>query len=181
MRAVAFFDQHGSIATNRGQISGTVEFLQKAPGRATAVRFRLRGFRGNTVHGVHIHTYGDATDGCTSSCSHYNPAGSAQRHGSKWLYGNDRHVGDLCNNITADEDGDVEFDYVDDLVQLWGNETIIGRMVVIHDNEDDLGRYRDNPDRHGLESATTGNAGSRIACAVIGVADPTKRNCPGAL
>ena len=39
---------------------------------------------------------------------------------------------------------------------------IIGRSVVIHSGEDDLGRGGDE------ESLKIGNAGSRIGCAVIG-------------
>jgi len=172
MRAVAFFDSHGSQATNMGRISGTVEFQQMSPGSETTVTFHLRGFSAGTRNGVHIHTYGDATEGCTSSCDHFNPAGTGQLHGSQYLYGKSRHVGDLCNNITADWNGCVDYQYSDDLVSLWGSNTVIGRMVVIHGSMDDLGAYRDEPSKRGEGSRTTGNAGERIACAVIGLAKP---------
>ena len=44
---------------------------------------------------------------------------------------------------------------------LFGSNTIIGRTLVIHAGEDDLG-LKDTPD-----SASTGSAGSRLACAII--------------
>jgi Cu/Zn superoxide dismutase len=41
--------------------------------------------------------------------------------------------------------------------------SVIGRMVVVHADKDDLGRGGD------VESTKTGNAGERVACAVIGI------------
>ena len=74
------------------------------------------------------------------------------------------HAGDLTNNIQSDSSGQVHFSYKDPRVQLRGDiqQSIIGRSVVIHDGIDDLGQGG-NP-----ESKKTGNAGERIACAIIG-------------
>lgn len=51
----------------------------------------------------------------------------------------------------------------DGLITLSGPNSIIGRGVVLHGREDDLGRT-DHPD-----SKTTGNAGPRVSCGVIGI------------
>ena len=53
--------------------------------------------------------------------------------------------------------------FYDDMIKLRGTKcNIIGRGLIIHEDEDDCG--------HGgnAESLKTGNAGKRIACAVIG-------------
>ncbi|KAF1740079.1 hypothetical protein MXB_139 [Myxobolus squamalis] len=49
-------------------------------------------------------------------------------------------------------------------VSLFGDHSIIGRALMIHEKKDDLGLGRDK------ESTLTGNAGSRIGCSVIGIA-----------
>ena len=107
-------------------------------------------------HGIHIHETGDLRMGCISLCEHYNPYNKV--HGGP----NDkiRHVGDLGN--LKSKRGKVNKVFRDKLIKLRGKYSIIGRSVVIHADEDDLGKGGDE------ESLITGNSGARIACGVIG-------------
>ena len=73
-----------------------------------------------------------------------------------------RHAGDL-GNVTVGDDGKVNFTIVDSQIPLSGPDSIIGRAVVVHADPDDLGKGG-----HEL-SLTTGNAGGRIACGIIGL------------
>jgi Cu-Zn family superoxide dismutase len=166
--AVAFFDPKSSC--NIGNISGIVTFFQQSLKHQAIVTIKLSGFKPNTTHGIHIHTWGDLTKRCESSCGHFT--GSNRMHGSDELFGSDRHYGDLCSNITADKNGNVEYSYNDELVNLSGKFSVIGRMVVIHQDPDDLGKFRYDDTKQGEGSRTTGNAGKRIACAIIGLTDP---------
>lgn len=47
---------------------------------------------------------------------------------------------------------------------LYGEYSVLGRAIVVHAGQDDLGQGGD------AESLKTGNAGSRIGCGVIGIA-----------
>jgi Cu-Zn family superoxide dismutase len=51
---------------------------------------------------------------------------------------------------------------IDNVIKLRGKCNIIGRGLIIHQDEDDCGKG-DNE-----ASLTTGNAGKRTACAIIG-------------
>ena len=51
----------------------------------------------------------------------------------------------------------------DNLVKLSGKYSVIGRSMIIHEDEDDLGKGGNE------ESLKTGNAGKRIACGIIGI------------
>ena len=53
---------------------------------------------------------------------------------------------------------------MDRMVTLYGENSVLGRSIVVHRQEDDLGQGGDE------ESLKTGNAGARLACGVIGLA-----------
>lgn len=67
--------------------------------------------------------------------------------------------------VKADNYGVAKYRFTDSLIKLRGTKSnIIGRGLIIHEDEDDYG-IGGFPD-----SLTTGHAGNRIACAVIGYA-----------
>lgn len=71
-------------------------------------------------------------------------------------------VGDL-GNVEADTSGVARVNITDALISLTpGSNNIVGRSLVVHADPDDLGQGG-----HEL-SKTTGNAGGRLACGVIG-------------
>ena len=109
-------------------------------------------------HGFHIHEFGNLTNYCHTAGGHYNPY--KKTHGGPT--DEERHVGDL-GNVVADENGNVEWEFEDKLIKVAGEYSVIGRSFVIHENEDDLGKGGFS------DSSTTGHAGGRIACGIIGI------------
>ncbi|XP_065185184.1 uncharacterized protein LOC135815773 [Sycon ciliatum] len=137
-------------------VKGVITFTQ-AEG-ATTVTGEVTGLApGN--HGFHVHVYGDNTNGCTSAGPHFNP--SNKTHGAPC--DENRHAGDL-GNVVAGDDGVAKVNITDSQIPLSGPNSIIGRTVVVHADPDDLGKGG-----HEL-SLSTGNAGARVACGVIGIA-----------
>jgi superoxide dismutase, Cu-Zn family len=137
--------------TEGNKVKGTITFTKESEG--IRVVARLEGLKPGE-HGFHIHQFGDCSaPDAESAGGHFNPtsmphAGPAAEK---------RHAGDL-GNITADESGYASYDRVDKHLRLDGEESIIGRAVIVHEKVDDL------------KTQPTGNAGGRVACGVIGVA-----------
>jgi len=67
--------------------------------------------------------------------------------------------------VTTDASGIAKGSKQDLLVKLIGQNSILGRTVVIHAGTDDLGNGGN------AESKKTGNAGARPACGVIGISE----------
>jgi len=137
-------------------VKGTIHFEKAADGGLT-VTGDITGLA-EGQHGFHIHEFGDNTNGCTSAGPHFNPHGKVHGGPTDEI----RHVGDL-GNVTAGADGVAHVNISDKQITLEGEFNIIGRTVVVHADVDDLGKGG-----HEL-SATTGNAGGRQACGVIGI------------
>ena len=126
-----------AIACFNNNIKGFVLFEHHH--NVCKVTIKLKNFLPNRTHAIHIHEYGDMRYGCKSAGGHYNPHN--KNHGSIFINKNNRHVGDLINNIKSDNNGNVDICYLDNLVKINGKNSIIGRSVVIHDGIDDCGRW----------------------------------------
>ncbi|XP_070559064.1 uncharacterized protein [Ptychodera flava] len=140
-------------------IQGRLSVSQRAADDPIVINLDLIGFTPNTTHGFHVHQYGyiDSQRGCSATGGHYNPHDKV--HGSP--EDEERHVGDL-GNIVSDGDGKIQLSMTDNVASLLGPNSIIGRSFVIHAGVDDLGQGGDQG------SLTTGNAGARLGCCVIG-------------
>ncbi|KAG0357542.1 superoxide-dismutase [Gamsiella multidivaricata] len=143
--------------SNEKNVSGTIHFTQENESAPVHVKAELAGLPAGK-HGFHVHEFGDNTNGCMSAGAHFNPHG--QTHGAPDAQV--RHAGDL-GNVNATADGKAALEITDSQIKLIGPHSIIGRTVVVHEGEDDLGLGG-----HEL-SSSTGNAGGRLACGVIGI------------
>jgi len=144
---------HG-LGGNEGKIKGKVTFTQTDDG--VEIVAELSGLAPGE-HGFHVHEFGDCSmaDGKCAG-GHFNPTGQphAGPEDAK------RHVGDM-GNIKADAEGNAMYKRVDDQITLSGTNSVVGRSVIVHAKPDDF-KTQDPP----------GNAGDRIGCGTIGIADP---------
>ncbi|KAK1266608.1 hypothetical protein QJS04_geneDACA000169 [Acorus gramineus] len=145
-----------AVLKGNSQVEGVVTLLQEDDG-PTTVKVSITGLTPGP-HGFHLHEFGDTTNGCMSTGPHFNPKNLT--HGAP--EDEIRHAGDL-GNIIANADGVAEATIVDNQIPLGGPNSVIGRALVVHELQDDLGKGG-----HEL-SLTTGNAGGRLACGVVGL------------
>ena len=143
------------MPTEGNKVTGTINFIKMDSG--IRVVADISGLEPGK-HGFHIHEYGNcsAPDG-TSAGGHFNPHN--EPHGAPTDA--KRHVGDL-GNVIADENHVAHYELIDNVVSFTGENSIIGRGVIVHSGEDDL------------KTQPTGNAGARVACGVIGIAAEKK-------
>lgn len=146
------------LAHNKYNITGRIDFIETKKG--LSILYDIKGLK-NGEHGFHIHNYGDLSDGCKSACSHFNPYNKT--HGG--LDSEVRHLGDLGNIISKNNICKGKLFAKDICIYRNLKTSVLGRMIIIHKNRDDLGLGNNN------ESLKTGNAGERVACGVIGLAN----------
>jgi len=137
-------------STNGNNTSGTAEFRQA--GDKVRVTANVRGLKPGSEHGFHVHEAGDCSSGDGMSAKgHFNPQGKP--HGSPALA--ERHAGDMPM-LRADSNGNARLVADLDIMTVApGPNSIVGRGLIVHADPDDF------------KTQPTGNAGARLACAVI--------------
>jgi len=150
MDAVCVFAGDGN-----GQVTGEVHLFNAHEDAETEIHGVVVGLTPG-LHGFHIHAQGDLGDHCKAAGGHFNPGGAA--HGAPG--DQERHMGDL-GNIDVDAMGQADIKIDDHVAKMSGENSILGKAIVIHEGMDDLGRGGDEG------SITTGNAGPRAACCII--------------
>lgn len=158
LSAVCRMRPSSALPSGLPKVYGHVLFRQQHPHGTLQVLLRLSGFpksssRQGHIHAVHIHQYGDLSQGCDSTGGHYNP--NQVPHPG--------HPGDFGNFVAYN--GRIN-DAVESGATLFGGPSVMGRAVVIHEKADDLGQGGDKG------SLLHGNAGRRLGCCVIGVSSP---------
>jgi Cu-Zn family superoxide dismutase len=136
-------------ATKGNTTTGTVTFAQRMG--KVVVTADVRGLAPGREHGFHVHEKGDCSSGDgMSAAGHWNPDG--QPHGPQ---SGPHHAGDMPS-LVADASGNAKASFtLDGITVVAGPKSVVGRGLIVHKDPDD---YKTQP---------TGNAGARLACAVI--------------
>ncbi|MEO5672882.1 MAG: superoxide dismutase family protein [Ramlibacter sp.] len=136
--------------TTGNAVAGSVTFAQA--GGKVLVSGEVRGLRPNGEYGFHVHEKGDCSSGDgMSTGGHFNPGGSGHGQHGQGMH----HAGDLPS-LKSDGNGVASFRFESTAITVGGGATdVIGKGLIVHRDADD---YKTQP---------TGNAGPRLACAVI--------------
>lgn len=138
--------------TTGSATAGQVTFTPSSRGDRVVVSGEIRGLKPNGEHAFHVHEKGDCSSGDGMSAGgHFNPMGAPHgQHGA-----GAHHAGDLPS-LRADASGVAKFSFTSSTIGVGGGPAdVIGKGLIVHRDADD---YRTQP---------TGNAGPRLACAVI--------------
>jgi Cu-Zn family superoxide dismutase len=101
-------------------------------------------------HGFTIHDAASCAEVAQRPAGHWNP--TRGQHGP--IESPARHVGDF-GNLRVDADGKASFAMVTNRFRLGGDDTVVGKVVVIHARRDDG------------KTQPSGNSGAAVACGVI--------------
>lgn len=138
------------MATQGNAVTGQIQFSQN--GDKVLVKGEVRGLKPNAEHGFHVHDKGDCSSGDgLSAGGHFNPEGKV--HGAHDHSAH--HAGDLPS-LKADASGTARFSFESNSIAVGSGKTdVVGRGLIVHRDPDDF------------KTQPTGNAGPRLACAVI--------------
>jgi Cu-Zn family superoxide dismutase len=136
--------------TTGNSTRGSASFVQA--GGKVLVSGEVRGLKPNAEHGFHVHEKGDCSSGDGMSAGgHFNPTGAPHGNHAMGMH----HAGDLPS-LKADASGVARFSFDSSTITVGSGLTdIVGKGLIVHRDPDD---YTTQP---------TGNAGPRLACAVI--------------
>lgn len=146
-------DAVANLASASGSlVSGRLQVMTMGA-NAVHIAGEIGGLAPGSSHGFHIHEKGDCSAADASSAGgHFNPAGNP--HGR--MDDGPHHAGDI-DNIVANAQGVARVNmHVPGMTLGTGAANdVAGRAILVHADPDD---YTSQP---------AGNAGKRIACAVI--------------
>lgn len=142
-------------STRGNEVTGVVRFVEVEGRRGVDVFAVAHGLDAGP-HAYHVHAYGDCSaEDATSAGPHFHFFGSSF----------DKEVGIVTGNLgelRKHEQGPTSTHRARiENASLQGEFSIIGRAVVVHE-------HGNNPD-----VTPDGGAGARLACGVIGVANPS--------
>ncbi|XP_075050843.1 extracellular superoxide dismutase [Cu-Zn]-like [Mixophyes fleayi] len=135
------------------KVTGQVLLKQVYPNGKLQAIFTVEGFPmdvNQSSRAIHIHSYGDLSNGCDSAGGHYNPLS----------VNHPNHPGDFGNFRVRN--GKIQQHLTNLEATLFGPFSAVGKSIVIHKLADDLGKGNNQA------SLENGNAGARLACCVIG-------------
>lgn len=142
-------------------IQGVINFAQMIGMNQMKITGDIQGLPADRKLAIHVHEYGDLSNGPTSTGNRFNPEKRSSSSSKDQTFS----VGSELGNLQISPEGQAKIDVTDKNLTLFGPSSIIGRSVVIIDEKDDDAVRVETEENKG--TTTTGT--NRLAAGVIGI------------
>ena len=147
-------------ATDNANLHGAVHFSQTIGMNQLKITGEISGLPVDRKLAVHIHQYGDLTNGPVSAGARFHP----ERKASTSSKDQSAYTADV-GYLQVNAEGHAKIDFIDKRSTLFGPHSIIGRSVVISDEkEEDVVRVETEENKGPTVTPT-----NRLAAGVIGI------------
>jgi len=142
-------------------IQGVINFAQMIGMNQMKITGDIQGLPIDRKLAVHVHEYGDLTNGPVSTGSRFNPEKKVSNTSKDQTY----YANGELSNLQINPEGQAKIDVIDKRLTLFGPSSIIGRSVVIIDEkEEDILRVESEESKGSITTST-----NRLAAGVIGI------------
>jgi Cu-Zn family superoxide dismutase len=142
-------------------IQGVINFAQMIGMNQMKITGEIQGLPTDRKLAIHVHEYGDLTNGPISTGARFNP----EKKVSSTSKDQTTSVNSEFGNLQINPEGPTKIDVIDKRLTLFGPSSIIGRSVVIIDEKDeDLIRIETEENKVSNLFGT-----NRLAAGVIGI------------
>jgi Cu-Zn family superoxide dismutase len=142
-------------------IQGVINFAQMIGMNQIKITGDIQGLPIDRKLAVHVHEYGDLTNGPVSTGGRFNPEKKVSNTSKDQTY----YANGELSNLQINPEGQAKIDVIDKRLTLFGPSSIIGRSVVIIDEkEEDILRIESEESKGSITTST-----NRLAAGVIGI------------
>jgi len=142
-------------------IQGVINFAQMIGMNQMKITGDIQGLPIDRKLAVHVHEYGDLTNGPVSTGGRFNPEKKVSNTSKDQTY----YANGELSNLQINPEGQAKIDVIDKRLTLFGPSSIIGRSVVITDEkEEDFVRAETEENKAAVTTSS-----NRLAAGVIGI------------
>ncbi len=142
-------------------IQGVINFAQMIGMNQMKITGDIQGLPTDRKLVIHVHEYGDLTNGPLSTGNRFNPEKKISTTSKDQTY----YTGNELSNLQINAEGQAKVDVIDKRLTLFGPSSIIGRSVVIIDEKEEEAVRVETEENKGSNTTST----NRLAAGVIGI------------
>lgn len=142
-------------------VQGVINFAQMIGVNQMKITGEIQGLPTDRKLAVHVHEYGDLTNGPISTGGRFTPEKKVSNSSKDQPTHNNSDFG----NLQINPEGPAKIDIIDTRLTLFGPSSIIGRSVVIIDEKDEDSVRTETEENKGSVTTPT----NRLAAGVIGI------------